>query len=416
MGSTPYYQCNVSATSLTGIAVTAGELEDWKSWSVFERFQRELDISRVRREIVPYLARTKDRFFSALIVLVYQPEVFEFTPASEYLRDIPGAFAEAASELGFLTIEGGKLVVLDGQHRLTSLRAVLARDHSVEGEFVKEIASDELAVIFIQHESFEKTRRIFNKVNRYARPTSISDNVITSEDDGCAIVARWLVEPEPPLEIDEPLPPLRKTDSRGEPMVEWRSNKLEAGSTKITTLNHLYQSVNIILEANGVKGFDERHMVNRPSDKVLLDAYKLCAEWWSAVLEGMSALRAGFRNPASIPERRSYQHEDSLLFRPIGQIVLFRGLAGSVRLGNSLEESIERANQISWQTAGDHWSDIVVRANGRLMTKESDLRLASRYVTYLIAANQMPSNVIERLQYDLRTALDEPGFLLPNPV
>ena len=101
--------------------------------------------------------------------------------------------------MGFLTIEGGSLVVLDGQHRLAALRGVTTAGPDLKGEFVDAVADDELSVLFIPHESFEKTRRIFNKVNRYAKPTSPTDNIITSEDDGSAIVTRWLVEEEPPL-------------------------------------------------------------------------------------------------------------------------------------------------------------------------------------------------------------------------
>lgn len=78
MGSTTYYQANMKARELAAVAKTAGELEAWKDWSIFERFQRDLATKRVEQEIVPYLVKTKDRFFGALIVLVLAPEVFEF--------------------------------------------------------------------------------------------------------------------------------------------------------------------------------------------------------------------------------------------------------------------------------------------------------------------------------------------------
>ena len=124
-------------------------------------------------------------------------------------------------------------------------------------------------MLFIPHESFEKTRRIFNKVNRYAKPTSPTDNIITSEDDGSAIVTRWLVEAEPPLECSRPKPPLNAFDSAGEPIVEWRQQTLRPDARKFTTLSALYQMTQIILSADGITGFDEKHMVNRPTDRQL---------------------------------------------------------------------------------------------------------------------------------------------------
>ena len=47
-----------------------------------------------------------------------------------------------------------------------------------------------MITILIEHEVNMKTRRVFNVVNRYAKQISRGDQIITSEDDGYAIVAR----------------------------------------------------------------------------------------------------------------------------------------------------------------------------------------------------------------------------------
>ena len=64
--------------------------------SIEERMQREPNLARIKREIVPYLARHADRFFGSVIVLV-QPGSVEFEPilrtlsdASVFLRSIQG--------------------------------------------------------------------------------------------------------------------------------------------------------------------------------------------------------------------------------------------------------------------------------------------------------------------------------------
>src|SRR3954447_5310980 len=230
MGSTEYYQATVKARELAAVAMTAAELPQWTTWSVFERFQRDLAQKRVEREIVPYLVRTKDRFFNALIVLVFEPNNFEFESLIDKAPGLPRAYKQAAEQMGFLTIEGGSLVVLDGQHRLAALRGVTTAGPELTGEFVDEVAEDELSVLFIPHESLEKTRRIFNKVNRYAKPTSPTDNIITSEDDGYAIVTRWLTEESPPLGLSAPLPPLALATQDDEPLIEWRSAQLGQGN------------------------------------------------------------------------------------------------------------------------------------------------------------------------------------------
>lgn len=415
MGSTTYFQANLKARELAAVAKTAGELDAWKEWSIFERFQRDLALKRVQQEIVPYLVRTKDRFFGALIVLVFNPDVFEFEPLHKSGLKGGKLYKEVAERMGFLTIDGGELVVLDGQHRLAALRGVVTAGDEVQGKYRDQIAEDELCVMFIRHESFEKTRRIFNKVNRYAKPTSPTDNIITSEDDGCAIVARWLVERDPPLGLKGPQPPLRCTDAVGEPIVEWRSTKLEASDTKLTTLSALYQSVEAILAAHGISDFDERHRVNRPSNAELEAAYIAAANWWTAVTTQLEPLAAGLKSPSLIPIYRERAGRWSLLFRPVAQVALFWGLEGAVRRGISLEQAIERANKIGWSASNPMWIDTIIYANGHMNAKTQGIRLAGRLITYLVAADKMTEAEVKQLRSDLSDARDYP-VKMPKPV
>lgn len=414
MGSTEYFQATVKARELAAVAMTAAELPQWTTWSVFERFQRELAQRRVEKEIVPYLVRTKDRFFNALIVLVYEPNKFEFESLIDTATTLPRAYKHAAEQMGFLTIEGGNLVVLDGQHRLAALRGITTAGPDLKGEYVDQVADDELSVLFIPHESFEKTRRIFNKVNRYAKPTSPTDNIITSEDDGSAIVTRWLVEGEPPLGLKDPKPPLNALDHAGEPIVEWRQQTLRPDSRKFTTLSALYQMTQVILTADGMTGFDEKHMVNRPSDKQLCRAYRFVGDWWHAMLTDFTPFRRGIGWPMFLPDQRKYQAAYSLLFRPIGQIAFMYALVGAVRLGRALEEALEYAEDQSWSASDPIFTDTVVYANGHMATSEYAIKLAGSLGTYLLAADLMTGDAIEKLQDELREAKGDSGFKLPR--
>ena len=415
MGSTDYFQANITARDLASIAKTAGELEEWKNWSIFERFQREIASRRVEKEIVPYLVRTKDRFFGALIVLVYKPRVFDFEPLSQMNRALPGAYREASDSIGFLTIEGGDLVVLDGQHRLAALRGVVTAGNELEGPYRDDVVNDELCVIFIGHESFEKTRRIFNKVNRYAKPTSDSDNILTSEDDGCAIVSRWLVEEVPPLGLSGPVPPFSTfKELTGEPLVEWRSSQLTLTSYRITSLVTVYATVQTILAANNIENFDERHRVNRPSDRELQRAYTAAAQWWGAVLEGFSVFRAARERPTSIPDLRSYHSRYGLLLTPAGQQCLMRGLQDVFNRGVAIDEAIARANRLEWRRSDPIWTDTIVYASGAMNAKESSVRLAGRLAAYRMAGRLWDTAEVLQLREDLREAKADDGFHLPR--
>jgi len=414
MGSTDYYLATMKASELAAVAMMAAELPQWTTWSVFERFQRELAMKRVEKEIVPYLVRTRDRFFNALIVLVFEPRVFEYEALADTVADLPRAYKSAAEQMGFLTIDGGSLVVLDGQHRLGAFRGVVTAGSELTGEYVDAVAEDQVSVLFVPHESFEKTRRIFNKVNRYAKPTSPTDNIITSEDDGSAIVTRWLVEDSPPLGLPGPQPPLNAMDGFGEPIVEWRQQTLKPESRKFTTLSALYQMTLIILTAEGIAGFDEKHMINRPSDDQLIRAYKFVADWWSRTLANFTPYRRSMQHPSMLPDLRAYQAEYSLLFRPIGQIAFMHALVGAVRLGRSLEESLEVAEDQGWSAADPLFTGTVVYANGHMATSEYSIKLAGRLGTYLMAGDLMGDKEIDQLQLDLIEAKGDDQFRLPR--
>ena len=420
MGNTDYFQVTTRAKDLAAVAVPANELSEWQQWTIGERFQRDIAVKRVQEELVPYLVRSKDRFFGSLIILVFDPDVFEFEPLETAPVKVPAAYRELVDRIGFLTIDGGRLVALDGQHRLVALREIVAGRVDAEGEYRNEIADDELCVVFVRHESLEKTRRIFNKVNRHARPTTPTDNIITSEDDGYAIVARWLVESDPPLGLAEPLPPLAIFDRYGEPLVEWRSTNLPQNTYKLTTLSAVYQSVEAILDAHGLTHFDEKHRVNRPSNDELEKAYTWSASWWATVLEGMPPYQRAIKDPWRIPDLRRYGTKWSLLFRPVAQVALFRGLGFATAAGLTVKEAVGKAVDIDWSADANFWIDTIIRSNGRMVATSQAIRLAGRLIAYLIAADQMTEGQINRLHNDYAQAR---GFAvgsryakLPKPV
>ena len=265
--------------------------------------------------------------------------------------------------------------------------------------------------MFIRHESFEKTRRIFNKVNRYAKPTSASDNIITSEDDGYSIVTRWLVENDAPLGLVAPSPPLSALDRDGEPLVEWRLGQLKITSEKFTTLTHLYQTVEHILAAEGMDRFGERHTVNRPPDADLERAYRSAARWWQLVIDSFDCYSEALERPSSIQRLRASESPHSLLFRPAVQVALFHGLSLAVQRGLQLEEAVQRAALISWQGGSEVWVGIIIGSNGKMKTRAEAIRRTGRLIEYLIAADLMAEAEMYRLEADLRDEADPAWYV-----
>ncbi len=81
-----------------------------------------------------------------------------------------------------------------------------------------------------------------------------------------------------------------------------------------------------------------------------------------------------------------------------------------------IDEAVSRSNEIDWRASADHWLGIVIHANGRLKTKDSDLKLAGRYVTYLIASELVTVTEKMKLELDLQHELADDEYELPVPI
>lgn len=389
MGSITYYETVIPARELASSVRSARETERWASMSIDERMQREPNMNRIKKEIAPYLAGHPDRFFGSVIVLVPEGSV-HFEPLSDF-GDLPAAYGSSIDKVGFVTLGAGEHIALDGQHRLIALREVITAPHSY-GPNEHAVGDDEVCVIIIEHESDKKTRTIFNKVNRHAKPTSSSDNIITSEDDGYAVVTRRLLDSG----VDGPL-----AARDGRDIVEWQRTSLSKTSPKLTTLASLYETVKDILMVSGFRHFSEKDDPVAPGESQIDEAYEAASEWWTTILE-MPQFQRVLDNPDLIPEIR-YSPSDSaaLLLRPVGQISLVKGISQAYAASRgdlSVKELTNRAAKVDWSPLSqNYWRDVIVRPDGRMISKKEAYKLAADLLEYLIA----PEVVDDESQLDL---------------
>lgn len=412
MGNTDFYQATMKARDLVQGVRAASALEEWKGMSIEERMQREPDMKRIKGEIAPYIAGSNDRFFGAVIVLVYKGEVYFDSMKDWVSNKAPRAYQSAADDIGVITIDGGSLIMLDGQHRLLALEMVIKKPDEVTGECREEVPNDDVCVIFINHQDNEKTRRIFNKVNRYAKTTSRGDNIITSEDDRSAIVARKLLLDGAPLGV--------KAKGGSDVIVEWKNNTLAARSTKLTTISVVYETVKLILTDKGVP----LDPTSRPTEEELDQYYEWAEHFWNTVLEKLQPYQEALYDSSQIPEMRKDDHPYSLLFKSAPQIALFRGLITATRNDRlSLCEAVQRANKINWGMSSTIWTNVLVNPNGTMARAQQAQNLGGKLIAYLIAADKMTKEEIDAVEreYNIANGMDinDPDVelkVLPKPV
>jgi DNA sulfur modification protein DndB len=437
MGSTTYYETKLLARELTATVRPAREVDRWASASIEERMQRDLNKRRILDEIVPYLAHHPDRLFGSVIVLVPQGSL-EFEPLTEVVGKVPGAYRSAVESMGFLTAEHGETVALDGQHRLVALREVITSG-DYKGPFQSAVGDDEISVIVVEFESNEKTRRIFNKVNRNAKPTGRSDNILLSEDDGNAIVARMLVDQGSPLAAVE-------IDGKLQELVNWKSNTLSQRMKELTTISAVYDTVREILMFYKFKGFDEKTAQVRPPQEELDRAHDVVSEWWEQMLTKVDAFKDALARPDEVTDARFADnppyHPHTLLLRPAGQIAMVMGvveaMTNSIPPGRTpsdarltLDEALRRVNLVDWSAApASHWRDVIMLAGGRMLARKEAYTLAASLLAYLIGNEYLDDdqrNAVwkrwnDRRGKDVKTEpakITDPGLKpepLPDPV
>jgi len=414
MGSTTYFLSSISVKELVMVVRPASEaITDWDEMSVEDRMQREIKVKRLHDEIIPYLATHPDRFFGSVIVLIDQAEV-SFETLEDLKVSLPNAYKGSMEKFGFLTINKGNWIALDGQHRLVALREiVLGR---FEGKVQPGIPNDDVSVIFIVNEDIKKTRRIFNKVNRYARPTSRADNLILSEDDGYAIIARRLfTDPQGEWHSRDRSPQMR--DRAGTEIVNWKNNTLSRRSTQLTTISALSLMVRDICKANGLN-LDEKSTGGVvPDDRSIDIGYTLCQEWFAAMFDAFRQLDEARRDVSLIPLYRETLRPFSFLFKPAGQISLFRAALLMQRLHGdqfSIDEFMTRAaEKIDWALGAESWRNVIVLGGTRVLAKQNNYDDAALILVWRLEGSNLDTETIERAR--ARWEAVNPGEPLPRP-
>ena len=290
-GTTEYYLAKMPAGELVDSVGLAAEMPEWDGMTADEKMQREPDLNRVVNEIVPYYVSDEDRFFSSIVVDVYSGfSNLVYEPATNIINNLPVAYQLPLKDVGFLTLQGNeRLIALDGQHRILAIKLAIKGKVAIPANLLKqkkmtqqmtaltphpELAGEEISVIFVEHRDNLKIRKIFNKINKYARQTGRGDNIVTSDDDIFAIISRRLFGEGEILEAVE--------DTE---LVNWKSNTLSERSKQLTTISALYTSAETILRDFGYSA----KML--PSQDEIEGAFEIVREFWQELLEGLSTYK-----------------------------------------------------------------------------------------------------------------------------
>ena len=376
LGDTDYYVLSMKAQDLVNRVKIPREMEGWSDLSVEERYQRDINYSRVRKQIAPYLANDDSRFFGAVIVAAkHFKENVEWEPLTAVLaKGLPVRYRTEAENLGFLNFRGGELLVpLDGQHRLKAIEfALTGRDEkakSIPGMApCTELAQEDVTVVLVPYE-VKKARRIFTKVNSYAKATTTGQNIVTDDDDVVAVLSREVTN-----------------NLIGGRLVKYTSNTLLGKDEHFTTLAIVYNCNDaIIADTFPVGKLDKTQLPDR--EQVQLYRGKVIAVW-EAVLDGIEVFADAIHDKDSTGDQSRWEiRGKNLLGKPVAQECLVKAF---VRLTGaptnmSAEDACGRLNHLPWSMTEENlykWQRVLWSGgkDGRIITKNR--KLATALIAY----------------------------------
>ena len=405
MGDNEYYVATIKANTLIQTVGYASEMESWPDMTVDERMQRELKGERIAQEIVPYLASDPSWFFGALIIDIYSGwEEVSFQPITEVVDCKLAAYKDTLKTAGFLTLPDDKrLIALDGQHRLAALAMAIRGKNGIPGSvnlsdavkntLVKahpDIGKADITVMFIKHgDDNTKIRKIFNKVNRYAKQTSKGDNIITSEDDMVAIIARRMFSGE-----DAPLHPIGEQE-----VVNWTSNTIPMRSKNLTTLSAIYTMTEILLAKEGITPKTRR------DEEMLEKGRIIMRDFWNESISRIEIFKT-YREYVEKNISLATVRKDHLLLKPVTHTALAMAVSIAQEYGHEYTGLIDKINKINWSQENPIWANVLVTnsMNKRMITGSQALKDAGKIIAYMLIGNEFSDKEVEDVREILKKA------------
>jgi DNA sulfur modification protein DndB len=303
MGTREYYTAMVNLSVVPRLF----RFRDWSELPPEHRAQRVLQKSRVP-EITQYILDNPDDYlFSALTASF--PEQATFRP-----------FGNANSNIGELEIPlESDLIINDGQHRRAAIEEALKQN--------PDIGEHRIAVVLFPCEDLDRLQQMFSDLNRTAKPTSKSLNILFNHRDLMAQVTLGVVESV--REFRE--------------LVEKDKTSLSQRSPKLFTLSALHDA-NIAL-------------LNSVSEETQESKLATAIEYWTEVAEMFSHWHRVADGELKASEiRMEYIHSQSVVVWALGSV----GRSLFMHHPADWKTVLKGLQEIDWRRINREWQRIAM--------------------------------------------------------
>ena len=272
-------------------------------------------------------------------------------------------------------------------------------DHKFYYEYnAIELADEEISVIFVEGKDALKIRKIFNKVNKYARQTGRGQNIITADDDIFAIISRRLFSRGQILEK------IGKNE-----LVNWSSNTLSQRSKQLTTVSALYTIAETLAKD---RGWTSKTM---PDNKDEIDeVYEENVAFWKALLEGMDMYKK-YLELTREDKPVSQLRDDNLLMKPVTHMALAHVAYYAKQKGIEWNTVVEKLNKVNWSMDHSLWFNILVvpAKKKKVITGKESIKAAGLVISYMVMGERMSEDEVAEVREIIRNATNDEKDELP---
>jgi len=344
-----------------------------------------------------YLLESEHRFLGALIIAAWGG-------APEYraigMEDPDGMLTGIDRQFGVLTFNGTQsYFALDGQHRLKAIKEALKQK--------PELGHEDVCVIMVSHfdsdEGKVRTRRLFTNINRNAKATTGSENIILDEDDGPAIITRRLITEHPFLAKEGVIKVFTRQGEEGD--IKLAAGNVGQGEKKaFTTIGNLYDLVrNLCFDQDPAM----RQQAARPSDEVLEASYTVIAKRLDYIIKAAGNVRTPLEAGANARDLRApkgNEGEGNPFMRPVVQKAVVRTVSQIANQGVlSWDELMARLAKLDWKIGKAPWLAVFNPANGKMVGAKENTELLDKLIYAHLAASSKQAIKDARKEFkDLR--------------
>lgn len=319
MGRRDYYVAMVKLSLIPKLF----KFRDWAELPPEQRAQRVIQKSRIP-EITQYILENEDGYLFSSLTASYNCEPV-FRPFN------------GQEEIGVLEIPfEADLVINDGQHRRAAIEEALKEN--------AHLANETISVVLFPWEDLDRMQQMFSDLNRTARTTSKSLNILYNHRDLMSQVALAVIE--------------RVEEFKG--LVDKDRISLPLRSPKLFTLGSIYDATNALLASVSEPDFDQKR-------DLAIEFFQAVAD----VLPEWRKVKAGDLKPYEL--RQEYIHTHAVMLWAIGAM----GHTLMSAHPDRWKDKLQALRSIDWRRTNSEWQGIAMVGTDVVNRRQSRMDAAS---------------------------------------